>query len=107
MEEPIKPSRRWFRFSLRTLLVLVTLVCIYLGWAMNWKKQREAFMESLASRIYTNYAPPAPIWIRIVGAEGCAFLAISETDESQRLKAKRLFPEAEIISPILPPATRD
>jgi hypothetical protein len=32
-------TRRWFRFSLRTLLVLVTLVCVYLGWAGNWKRQ--------------------------------------------------------------------
>src|SRR5688572_4473021 len=36
MEESLNPTRRWFRISLLTMLVLVTLVCIYLGWSMNW-----------------------------------------------------------------------
>lgn len=29
---PTKPRRRWLRFSIRALLVLVTLICILLGW---------------------------------------------------------------------------
>jgi hypothetical protein len=45
MEENPKPRRRWFRFSLRTMLVLVTLLCLYLGWAMNWKRQRREWLE--------------------------------------------------------------
>jgi hypothetical protein len=32
MEQNPKPHRRWFRFSLRTMLVLVTLVCLVAGW---------------------------------------------------------------------------
>jgi hypothetical protein len=37
------------RFSLRTMLVLVTLVCVicnYLGWAMNWIKPGQVFQKA-------------------------------------------------------------
>ncbi len=30
-----KPRRRFFQFSLRTLLVLLTLFCVVGGWKMN------------------------------------------------------------------------
>jgi hypothetical protein len=34
--------RRWFRFSLRTMFVLVTVGCIALGWlGWNWRIVRE------------------------------------------------------------------
>jgi hypothetical protein len=36
-------NRRWLRFGLRTLLVLVTLLCVWLGWFMHGvQKQRKA-----------------------------------------------------------------
>jgi hypothetical protein len=47
MEEITKPTRRWFRFSLRTMLVLVTLVAIIAGWVgqqLNWIGQRREFL---------------------------------------------------------------
>ena len=38
-----KPKRRWFRFSLRSLLVLVTAFCVWLGWEVNaTRRQKEA-----------------------------------------------------------------
>ena len=40
---PSKPRRRWFQYSLRTLLVLVTVLCVWLGVTVNRaRKQREA-----------------------------------------------------------------
>ena len=38
-----KPRRRWFRFSLRTLLILVLVIAAFFGgWTANeWKRQRE------------------------------------------------------------------
>jgi hypothetical protein len=38
-----KPKRRWFRFSLRALLVLVTVLCVWLGVKVNVaRRQKEA-----------------------------------------------------------------
>jgi len=32
--------RRWFRFSLRTVLVLLTLFCVWLGVQVKWIRDR-------------------------------------------------------------------
>jgi hypothetical protein len=38
-----KPKRRWFRFSLRMLLVVVTVLCVWLGFKVNAaRRQKEA-----------------------------------------------------------------
>jgi len=33
MEE--KPKRRWLSFSIRTLLIAVTIFCVWLGWQVS------------------------------------------------------------------------
>src|SRR5262245_40061609 len=43
-------SRRWFRFSiwrfsLRSLLLLVTAVCVFLGYQLEWIRRRRAFID--------------------------------------------------------------
>jgi len=79
------------------MLVLVTLVCIYLGWAMNWKRQREAFLEHPNASGETPHDDlSAPFWIRIVGAPAYDHLALKDPTEHQLLEARRLFPEASI-----------
>ena len=40
----MKP-RRWLRFSLRTLFVLVTVVCVWLGYQLNWIRERRKYLE--------------------------------------------------------------
>ena len=42
MSETMKPRRRWFRFSLRTLFVLLTLFGIWLGIQVKWVRDRQA-----------------------------------------------------------------
>ena len=93
--------RRWIRYSLRTLFVLVTLVCVYLGWAMNWIRQRREFLNrhdvtsyiSYVSYAYSSNRAPAPL--RLLGEEGIGLLFFSGSDEEMK-EAERLFPEAKV-----------
>ena len=41
---------RVFRFSLRTLLVVVTVVCVWLGWQLSIVRQRRAKITELEGR---------------------------------------------------------
>ena len=37
-------KRRWFQFNLRTLFVLITLIACWLGYELNWIRQRRNFI---------------------------------------------------------------
>jgi hypothetical protein len=39
------PGRRWFRFHLRTLFVMVTVFGCWLAYEVNWIKERHAFLS--------------------------------------------------------------
>ena len=94
----------WFRFKLRTLFVLVTLICIFCGyfsWAMNWKRQREEFIavEKVFASSVSIHKPPRlpPIWLWPVGAVAYREIVFPEdATESQFNEGKRLFPEADV-----------
>ncbi len=45
-----KCERRWFRFSLRTMFVLVTLLGVWLGWQMKIVRDRQAVWKSIKTR---------------------------------------------------------
>ena len=48
MTEPIKRRPRWLRFSLRTLLVVMTVLCVWLGIKVNAaRRQKEALTAVL------------------------------------------------------------
>ena len=51
------PNRRWFRFSLRTLFVVVTVFVVLVGYHLNWIRQRH---ELLAEKIrpFTTHRDP-------------------------------------------------
>jgi hypothetical protein len=57
----LKPKRRWVQVSLRTVLVLVTLLCVVLGlWIVPAERQRRAVaaMEEFGGRVeYEGYDP--------------------------------------------------
>lgn len=75
------PKRRWFRFSLRTLLVVVLLLSLPLGWfavklrqAEKQRKAVEAIREARGrvvydyelkdDEFYVRPEPPGPAWLR-------------------------------------------
>jgi len=41
------PKRRWFRFSLRTLFVVVTVLGIWLGWNAEIVRERTAMRNTI------------------------------------------------------------
>jgi len=48
------PRQHWFRFSLRTLFVVVTGLCCWLGWEVSVVRQRQAVLKKLRTDpIYT------------------------------------------------------
>jgi hypothetical protein len=47
---PLPPPRRWFRFSLRTMFVGVTVLAVWLGWHASIVHQRKLMRSKLESR---------------------------------------------------------
>ena len=55
---PSKPRRRWFQFSLRTLFVLLTVLCVWLAVTVERvRKQREAVaaIEAVGGSVFYEY----------------------------------------------------
>ena len=82
------PARRWFQYSLRSFLILLTALAVWLGVVVNRaREQREAVkaIEALGGHIIYDWSivewhdggtytmdiarkPPAPVWLRrIIG----------------------------------------
>jgi hypothetical protein len=114
--------RQWFRFSLRTLFVVVTAMCIAGGWVayqLNWIRQRHEFIAEVKKLSQPFYVPvwayirsdyvgppylpetPAPWPLRIFGEEGVWTIGIFDAGYLSYVeRAKRLFPEADVgVSP--------
>jgi hypothetical protein len=45
---PSKPRRRWFQFSLRTLLVTVTVLCVFCAWMKVTVERAYSFSYHIA-----------------------------------------------------------
>jgi hypothetical protein len=37
-----KPKRRWYQFSLRTLLLVMMVFCVWVGVRVNWARNNRA-----------------------------------------------------------------
>ena len=71
MTELTKP-RRWFRFSLRMLMVVITVLCVWLGFKVNAaRRQREAVDAilkaggSIGYDYQTDLVPGHPDWFSV------------------------------------------
>ena len=72
-EAPTKSRRRWLRFSLRTLLVLIAIGCVWLGPKANRAQRQHRAVEAirkLGGTVNYDYEsdgseqPPYPAWLR-------------------------------------------
>ena len=94
MDKP-KP-RRWFRFSLRTMFVLVTVVCVWLGYQLNWIRERREVLSSgevaVLHRLNSEGGAPRSLWL--FGERGYSILACSKNVDKEAIE--RLFPESTI-----------
>jgi hypothetical protein len=96
-----KPKRRWFKFSLRTLFVLVTIAGVGASWVtyqLNWIQQRHVFLAKhalgWASCIPTDLQ--APWQLRLFGETNNNMVNM-RADNSRVAQARELFPELFII----------
>ena len=105
------PLRRRFRFSLRTMFVLVTVFSVWLGYHLNWIRQRREMLKSLpeAYQITTfyEYKEPLrdrfPLSLRILLEQPYYSIPLgtrvsdTELEHKQRFeKVRSLFPEAHL-----------
>jgi hypothetical protein len=121
-----KPCRGLLRFSLRTLFLLVTIVCVWLGLQVQWLRDRGdalRWIEGNGGNVVKEDAPfrwalpdgaalegagltiidhaKAPWSIRLMGAETIYWIDVPRTDDNELVDAKirelrNLFPEADI-----------
>jgi hypothetical protein len=92
--------RRWFRFSLRTFLLAVTVLGSWLGYQLNWIRERHAAFQDRRLQVARlsppAYAPAAPQLLWLFGESGITGVYLMDpeltADDLRRLKS--LFPEA-------------
>lgn len=98
--------RRWFRFSLRTLLALVVVTSIPLAWvgySLNWIRERGRIERDIIAAEFGFPTAPGGLWL--FGETGFGTIVCIGTPEDIE-NAKQLFPEAEVID-LTPNLSRD
>ena len=91
----VAPKRRWLRFSLRTLLIAITIVCIWLGFELNRARARRTAIlavEDLGGTYGVHIMGPA--WLRkMMGDDKCFYDAarVSFGPLTYRAKKDRPF----------------
>jgi hypothetical protein len=110
-------SRRWLRFSLRALLAVMTLLCLWLGWETSivrerqrlQAKGREGTAVQFFQKSFTPWAnrgkggdPQVPIWRRWLGDRHIYFIFADgshpEFPQWDLDRLKQLFPEATVVT---------
>ena len=94
------PKRRWFRWSLKGLLLLVTLaaLAVYIATVLVVVRDREhlAFPIRAAYTDEGETARPPLVW-QLLGAKATSVVSLDPTaTERDVAHVKRLFPEARV-----------
>jgi hypothetical protein len=97
--EPMqRPKRSWYQFSLRTMFVVVTLVCVGLGGFSWWAQQSREWIRQRRDFLYRQYVKTpeptlAPSGLWLFGEKGVGVIwCYPEIADA----ARQLFPEATI-----------
>ncbi len=106
--EPLKPNRRRFQFSLRTLLLLITLAAIWCGWQVHLVSERKATSETLREKGATFITPDTKrdaslgvsLWLRVhfIGDSpiDAIWLPRARFSENDAANVRAMFPEAKV-----------
>jgi hypothetical protein len=73
--------RRFVQFSLRELLLFVTIVAVILGWGINQRKKDQERRDRFGSirSMTASFAPRAPLWLQtLVGDESLTSVGFNE-----------------------------
>ena len=117
--DPPKRKRR-FQFSLRTLMIGVTLLAVpsaYVGWqakivrdrkaVARWIEERKGELSGTVTTPPDEPYRPQVSWIRrVLGDKGVALISLPKpVSDDDRQRIKSAFPEADIIvgTPMYPP----
>jgi hypothetical protein len=121
-----RPRRRWFRFSLRTMLIVVTALCVWLAWESSVVRERRELRRELTESRFefetaANWSQRIPLGAslekpasvslvrRLLGDEAIQHIwyvpHYQEPEETKELLArlKRVFPEAELSERLFEP----
>jgi hypothetical protein len=106
--EPPKRNRRWFQFSLRTLLLLITLAAIWCGWQAHLVSERKATSGTLREKGATFITPDTKrdaslgvsLWLRVhfIGDSpiDAIWLPRARFSEKDAANVRAIFPEAKV-----------
>lgn len=121
----MKSKRRYLQFSLGTMFLAVTVLCIWLGVQVKWMRDRQEarkWLRDHACPFGIGYDPndpfmdegpaevPAPWPIRVFGEDGVAYIEVnpeSAPDVESTIapivqRMQKLFPEANVTVPLAP-----
>jgi hypothetical protein len=92
--------RGWFAFRLRSLLTLVAVLSVALGWvgySLNWIRQRHKAMDAYC--VFPIWRPiRAPGGLGLLGETGKSTVPIIVDDRAEFARLTALFPESQGIT---------
>jgi hypothetical protein len=98
MSTASKTRRRWFQFSLGTMLVLVTILAISAGWithSLNWIRKRHQMSHETAVWRWPDLHSSAPGGLWLFGEPGYPELTLWYGDDSGDMtRSVQIFEDA-------------